>query len=78
MSVKVFEWLVILGGSKIYGKKEFEARESKNSLVGWWSLKFIKLKWPRRKVCLISLDNLSRRVLRWFLLKSEMSILGYL
>ena len=34
---RVFEWLVILGGCTMYGIKEFEARESKNLLGGWWS-----------------------------------------
>ena len=29
LSMRVFEWLVILVGCKIYGIKEFEARESK-------------------------------------------------
>ena len=36
--ISFFEWLVILVGRKIYGKKEFDVRESKNSLVGLWTL----------------------------------------
>ena len=36
--IVVFEWLVILVGCKVYGKKEFEAIESKNSLIGLWTL----------------------------------------
>ena len=36
--MRVFEWLVILVGCKIYGIKELEASESKKSFVGWWSL----------------------------------------
>ena len=39
--INVFEWLVILIGSKIYGKKEFDARESKKILVGLWPLNSI-------------------------------------
>ena len=38
LSMRVFEWLVIVVGCKIYGIKELEANESKKSLVGWWSL----------------------------------------
>ena len=38
MSVRVFEWLVILGECKIYGIKELKASESKKSFVGWWTL----------------------------------------
>ena len=38
LSMRVFEWLVILVGCNIYGNKEFKARESKVSFVGWWSL----------------------------------------
>ena len=38
LSMRVFEWLVILVGCKIYGIKELEASESKKSFVGWWSL----------------------------------------
>ena len=32
LPLKVFEWLVILVGCMIYGKKELEARESKKKL----------------------------------------------
>ena len=35
--MRVFEWLVILVGCKIYGMKELETDESKKSFVGWWS-----------------------------------------
>ena len=38
LSMRVFEWLVILVGCKIYGIKELEASESKKSFAGWWSL----------------------------------------
>ena len=38
MSVRVFEWLVILVECKIYGIKELKASESKKSFVGWWTL----------------------------------------
>ena len=38
LSITLFEWLVILVGCNIYDIKEFEARESKNSFVGWWPL----------------------------------------
>ena len=38
LSMRVFEWLVILVGCKIYEIKELEANESKKSFVGWWSL----------------------------------------
>ena len=38
LSIKVFEWLVILGGCKIKGINEWEARESKNSFVWLCSL----------------------------------------
>ena len=59
LSMSVFKWLVSLVGCKIYGINEFEARESKNSLVGSWSLWFDKLilKSPRRKTCLFSLES---------------------
>ena len=33
ISIRVFEWLVILVGCKIKGINELEARESKNTLV---------------------------------------------
>ena len=36
--INVFEWLVILAGSKMYGEKEFDARESEKYLVGLWPL----------------------------------------
>ena len=63
LSMRLLEWLVNLVGCKIYSINEFEAKESKNILVGWWSLKFNKLilKSPRKKTCLFSLDSLSRR-----------------
>ena len=53
-------------GCSIYGINKFEVRESKNSLVGWSSVKFNKLmlKLPRRKTCLFCSDNLSERMLR--------------
>ena len=38
LSMRVLEWLVSFVGCKIYGMLEFEARESRNSLVGWCSL----------------------------------------
>ena len=38
LPMRVFEWLVILVGYKTYGIKELEARESKESFVGRWSL----------------------------------------
>ena len=58
LSIRDFEWLVILVGSNIYGIKELEACESKKWLVGW-SLKFRRfiLKSPRRKTCFHSLDT---------------------
>ena len=38
LSMCVLEWLVSLVGCKIYRINEFDARETKNSLVCWWSL----------------------------------------
>ena len=38
LSIRVFKWLVILVAYKIYEIKELEARESKKSFVGLWSL----------------------------------------
>ena len=38
LSISVSEWLVILAGCKKNGKKDFDARESKNSVVGLWTL----------------------------------------
>ena len=38
LSISVSEWLVILVGCKMCGKKEFGVRESKNLLVGFWTL----------------------------------------
>ena len=38
LSMRVLELLVILVGCRIYGMIEFEAIESRNSLVGWCSL----------------------------------------
>ena len=35
LSLRVLEWLVGLTGCKIYVMIEFEAKESRNSLVGW-------------------------------------------
>ena len=37
LSMRVFEWLLILVGCKINGIKELEASESKKSCVGCWS-----------------------------------------
>ena len=37
LSMRVFEWLVILVGCKIHGIKELEASESKKTFDGWWS-----------------------------------------
>ena len=34
LSMSILEWEVNLVGCKIYGRKELEARESRNSLVG--------------------------------------------
>ena len=51
LSIKVLELLLILVGSKIYGKNIFDDKESKNSLVGLcfsYSNKLM-LKSPRRK-----------------------------
>ena len=38
LSIRVFEWVVILVGCKSKGINELEARESKNSFVRLWSL----------------------------------------
>ena len=38
LSMSVEERLVSLVGCEIYGINGFEARESKNLLVGWWLL----------------------------------------
>ena len=38
LSMKVLELLISLVGCKIYGMIEFETREPRNSLVGWFSL----------------------------------------
>ena len=38
LSTRVLEWLVILVGCKTKGINEFEARDSKNSLVSLCSL----------------------------------------
>ena len=38
LSISVFEWLVILVGCKMNSKKEFGVSESKNLLVGLWTL----------------------------------------
>ena len=38
LSMRVFEWLVILVGCNKYGLKELKAGESENSFVGSWSL----------------------------------------
>ena len=37
LSIKVFEWLVIVVGRKTHGKKEFDARKSKVSFIGLWT-----------------------------------------
>ena len=34
LSMRVFEWLVVLVGCNMNGIKEYETRESKNSFVG--------------------------------------------
>ena len=49
---------------QLYGIKEFEAKESKYSFAGWWSLQFSKLilKPPRWNPKIISLYNLSGNV----------------
>ena len=38
LSMRVFEWLVVLVWCKTYGIKELETSESKKSFVSWWSL----------------------------------------
>ena len=38
LSSRVFEWLLILVGCKIYRIKELEASESKKLFIAWWSL----------------------------------------
>ena len=38
LSINVLEWEVSWVGWEIYGTKELEARESRNSLVGLWLL----------------------------------------
>ena len=38
LSVRVFEWLVILVECKVHEIKDLEANESKNSFVDWWYL----------------------------------------
>ena len=38
LSISVLEWEVSQVGCKIYGTKELEARQSRNSLVRLWSL----------------------------------------
>ena len=52
LSMSVLERLVSLLVCKIYGINEFEAKESKNSLVVWLSLQFdkLKLKLTRKKL----------------------------
>ena len=52
LSMSVLERLISLLVCKIYGINEFEAKESKKSLVGWLSLQFdkLKLKLTRKKL----------------------------
>ena len=38
LSIRVSEWSVILLGGRTYGITGFDARESRKSLVGIWSL----------------------------------------
>ena len=38
LSMRVFEWLVILVGWNIYEIKALEASEYRKSFVRWWSL----------------------------------------
>ena len=38
LSMRVFEWLVILVGWNIYEIKTLEASEYRKSFVRWWSL----------------------------------------
>ena len=38
LSIRVSEWSVILLGSRTYGITGFNARESRKSLAGIWSL----------------------------------------
>ena len=38
LSISVLEWEVSQVGCKIFGTKELEARQSRNSLVRLWSL----------------------------------------
>ena len=56
--MRVLEWLVSLLGCKKYGMIEFEARESRNLLMGWCSLYSNKLmlKSPKRKICFCSFE----------------------
>ena len=64
--MRVFEWLVILVGCKIYGIKELEASESKKSLLvgDHYNSKDFTLKPPRRKTCFHSLNTISKIWLR--------------
>ena len=52
LPMKVLEWLVRLVGCKVFGIREFKAREPKYLLVDWSSLYFSKLtlKSPRTKI----------------------------
>ena len=56
--------MLILVGCKLYGKKESDARKSKNSLVGLWSLQFNRLmpKSPKRKPDISSFDTFSKKL----------------
>ena len=38
LSSRVFEWLLILVGCKIYRIKALETSESKKLFIAWWSL----------------------------------------
>ena len=44
LSMCVLEWEVSPVRCKIYGTKEFEVKDSRNSLVGLWLLKKIDVK----------------------------------
>ena len=78
-SMRVLERLVSFVGYKNYGIIEFEARESRNWLMGWCSLYFTKLmvKSLRRNICFCCFKILSSC---WLIreLKSNASILGWL
>ena len=66
LSIKVLELLLILVGSKTYGKNIFDEKEPKNPLVGLYFSYSNKsmLKSPRRKTVFFSIANFSKRLLR--------------